>query len=380
MSQSGDVWYVRFPDGHIVRAASTAILRKQLDKGRIPTSSTVRRSPEDEWVTLEWTEEFADLVKKRVAAENGAKSPPRRKKRRAVQTGKPITAGGRLDPKRLQLLGMRGVLREMLGALDATVMPKKLTAAFVAACGLGAVAGLSRLPWPDLGMFQVAILWVLGACALVVLALLSGVLTRMTYIELAQLRPARVREGMRGLGRRAFRLLLTWTLAMGGVVALLGLLRWATAWLAIGDLPLPVLLRDIVANLLMIASVVLEFVLGPLFGLALLLGPILAVEECSVVRAFSLWRSLLRQHCRRVMAYEVAAFAIAAGLTLPFALPLLLGAGFATDYGFTAPIARAALWGFLAALPAAYLIVANVFIYLNVRYETIDAEQLAAGS
>ena len=77
MSQSSDGWYVRFPDGRIKLAATTAILRKQLHLGRIPLASSVRRAPDEEWVTLDWADEFADLVKKPAA--NGAKQPAPRK-------------------------------------------------------------------------------------------------------------------------------------------------------------------------------------------------------------------------------------------------------------------------------------------------------------
>lgn len=94
-------------------------------------------------------------------------------------------------------------------------------------------------------------------------------------------------------------------------------------------------------------------------------------------RALRTWRGLLRQHFRSVLAYEVIATAVAAAIALPFALPLLLGGSFGLEAA-AASVTRAALWGFLLALPAAYLIVANVFIYLNVRYET--GSQGAAGS
>src|SRR5260370_8737073 len=99
VSQSGDAWFVRFPDGRVIRAAGTNILRKQLHSGRIPSASTVRRSPDDEWVTLEWTEEFADLVKKKPRA-NGASQPAARKlKRSVVRTRAPISARARLHPR-----------------------------------------------------------------------------------------------------------------------------------------------------------------------------------------------------------------------------------------------------------------------------------------
>jgi len=377
LGPSGDVWYVRFPDGRVLRAANTGALRKQLHSGRIPSTSTVRRSPDQEWVTLEWTEELADLVKK-PAAGNGAGKPAARKRRRVVQTGKPISASGRLDPRRLNLVGSRGILREMLAALDGTLLPKKLAAAGYAGLAFGALAALSRVPWPDLGAFQAVIPWVLGIVALFVFAFLSGVLTRMTFIELSELRPAQKREGVQGAAGRTVRLLGALAFGVGGVVVFLALLRWATAWLvAPVDWPWP-LARAVTAEVLTVLNLVLEFVLGPLCGLALLLAPILVVEECSVFQALRTWRGLLRQHFRSVLAYEVIAAAVAAAITLPFALPLLLGGSFVPEAA-AASVTRAALWGFLLALPAAYLIVANVFIYLNVRYETVS-EQAAAVS
>ena len=60
MSQA-DFWYIRFPDGRVLRAASTVVLRQELNAGHIPLGSTVRRSPSEEWVSLAWTQEFADF-------------------------------------------------------------------------------------------------------------------------------------------------------------------------------------------------------------------------------------------------------------------------------------------------------------------------------
>src|SRR5262249_51402978 len=62
MSQPSDVWYVRLPDGRVLRASSTEALRNHLSAGRIPFESWVRRSREEEWVTLAWSQEFSDLV------------------------------------------------------------------------------------------------------------------------------------------------------------------------------------------------------------------------------------------------------------------------------------------------------------------------------
>jgi hypothetical protein len=383
MTQPGDPWYIRFPDGRVIRAANTTVLRRHLDLGRIPYSSTVRRSEEEEWVKLEWMEEFADIIKK-PAPVNGVKkapSPKKKKKRRPVAAGAPSSAGARLDPKRFKLVGTRGIFREMLGALDSTLVPQKLTAMVYTALALGILAALFLLPRPDLGLFQVLPAWLLASAALLVTAALSGVLTRMTFLELSELRPARLREGLEGLTRRTVRLLLALAVGLGVLVLLLGGLRSATAWLlAPYDMPLP-LVRETTANSLTVVSLVLEFALWPLFGLSFLLAPILIVEDCSIFQAVRKWINLIRQHFRSVLAYEAVAVLVAAAIALPFALPLILGAGLPLDDRLllAASVTRAALWGCLLALPASYLIVANVFIYLNVRYET-GSERISMGS
>ena len=53
MSKASDAWYVRLPDGRVVRASSTGALRKHIGSGRIAPDSHVRRSPEQEWLSLE---------------------------------------------------------------------------------------------------------------------------------------------------------------------------------------------------------------------------------------------------------------------------------------------------------------------------------------
>src|SRR5947207_2748939 len=58
-----DAWYIRIPDGRVLRAATTKAVRVHVGSGLIPPDSRVRRHPDDEWAALEWTQEFADLVK-----------------------------------------------------------------------------------------------------------------------------------------------------------------------------------------------------------------------------------------------------------------------------------------------------------------------------
>ena len=76
MSEAADFWYIRLPDGQVLRAASTAIVRQHLEAGRIPAGSMVRRTSDGEWVTLGWTREFADLAAK--VAANGPAAAGRR--------------------------------------------------------------------------------------------------------------------------------------------------------------------------------------------------------------------------------------------------------------------------------------------------------------
>src|SRR5262245_56553459 len=113
MSQASDAWYVRLPDGRVIRARSSEAVRHHLGTGRIPLDSRVRRTPEDEWATLEWTQEFADVYTELL---HGA----------APTEGAPRAAGGlprraslasRLDPLQLETVGIRGAVEELLAAL-----------------------------------------------------------------------------------------------------------------------------------------------------------------------------------------------------------------------------------------------------------------------
>ncbi len=95
MSEVSDAWFVRFPDGRVVRAANTTVVRQQLTSGKIPRTSSVRRSPDEAWTALEWTREFADLLDHLPAPRThhrtedadegmdlGAETRPRRRRRR----------------------------------------------------------------------------------------------------------------------------------------------------------------------------------------------------------------------------------------------------------------------------------------------------------
>jgi len=106
--------------------------------------------------------------------------------------------------------------------------------------------------------------------------------------------------------------------------------------------------------------------------LALLLGPTVVIEEGSLSQSLGSWGGLLRRHLVRVVFYETLAAAVAFVLSVPFVVPVVLAAGPALGDNVVAQAtgyAVAVLLGLAVAPALAYLTVANVFIYLNLRYE-----------
>jgi hypothetical protein len=121
-----------------------------------------------------------------------------------------------------------------------------------------------------------------------------------------------------------------------------------------------------------IAALILEMIIWPVAGFSLLLAPVVVIEERHVFSAIRHWWRLLRQHVGRLFLYQSAAFLVGIA-TLAFAVPLALAVwgrldrwtGIDTPLGATVCI----LAGLTAAPLLAYLAVAHVFIYLNLRYE-----------
>jgi hypothetical protein len=368
MSEAADFWYIRLPDGQVLHAATTAIVRQHLEAGRIPAGSTVRRTTDGEWVALAWTREFADLAAK-VAANgpSGAAAAARaRRKRRA----RPSTVASRLDPQQLQTVGVRGLMQELVAALDSTLVRKKLAAAAVAGLLLGFLLALYRLPALRAAPRSAGFDWYLAAAALLIVAATTGLLSRLTYVELARLRSARWREGLAGLDFLTVRLALTQGLVVGGTLGLIALLRWLPTWLLAGAAPDTEATREAWAGVAVVVGLVLEVCLWPVCVFVLLLGPILVVEGASVLGALRQWARLVRQHPGRVLLYEALAMGQGLIATLPFAFPLLAIYGLPLDERLLGPalFTRHVLTGCALAPLLAYLIVANVFIYLNLRY------------
>jgi hypothetical protein len=374
MKQPSDTWYVRFPDGRVVRAPNTMVVRQHLDSGHIPWNSRVRRSDEEEWTALDWTQEFADLIPP-ASNPNNANASHRREPV-VFSTGQPLNLAARLDPARLHVIGIRGLVDELLAALENTLSRPKLTVAGlmgVLGGAVVAVAGSLNALSPPAWSWA---LW--GAAAL--LMLLVGVvgivwLTQMTYIELCQLRPVRWAEARVGQGRFSTRLLIALLITAGIAGLGIALLRWGAHQAATIPRVEPEQWTGAPAIGLALASaltLVGEMLLWPVIGFALLLGPVVVIEECSLLTALQQWWRLVRRHLGRLFLYEGAAALI--GLApLSFAVPLALAAwvrwdswkGFDTAFGFSLSV----LAGLVLAPLIAYLVVVQVFIYINLRYE-----------
>jgi hypothetical protein len=385
MRDPNDVWLVRMPDGRVVRAKSTASVRRHVDTGLIPVESWVRRSPEEDWVTLEWAVEFTDLVAKKqkeAAEQNNGREP---------LAASPVRGTDPRSGNDLRTVGVRGLVEELMTALDSTMSRRKL---LVAAAGglLGSGVVLARhllepafvditaalLSWlavavePSFVDITAALLsWLAVAAALFLIGgVCTALLTQMTFIELSRLRPARWPESTARLGLFSSRLILTHLLVGGSVLlAIFGtyaLGEWTLAQDVEG--PGPTLLAA-AANVL---RLILEVLLWPTLGLTLLLSPIVIVEECSAFRAIAQWWALLRRHLSRGFFYEAIAAALGTIMTLPFLFPILLAGWFSPrNAGFPEVTwATLCLLTGLALTPLiAYVAVANVFIYLNLRYE-----------
>jgi hypothetical protein len=381
LSQTNDDWYVRLPDGKVLHAPTTGTVRKNIKRGRIPTGSTVRRSEEDEWVTLAWTSEFADIVKRADATPVPLNKVARR--RRTSVSGSNGKAGGtstRLDPREMHTVGIRAFFPELLAALENTVVRRKLMPIALSALLLGALFALSQYAVSDVGAARLWFNGVLAALAGLVLAASSAHLTRTTFVELSQLRPARPTEVQPGWLRRTLRLFIAQLLTAGVGIGLVFLLRALPHWLLPSQETPNADQWLAAASLAAATAAVGSVILWPVILLTLLLAPVFVVEESLVITGLKNWYKLLRQHLGSVIVYELLATTIGLALALVVALPLLvLVPSYDDRISFAGGMVRSVLLGLPAAFLFAYLTVANVFIYLNLRYET-PGVQSAVGS
>lgn len=370
MSQASNRWYIRLPEGRVVRASDTEAVRHHIRSGRIPLDSRVRQSSEEEWTTLEWTSEFADLYKRMMAGTDSASVD------RDAGAGRvrPATIASRLDPHQLQTVGIRGAVEELLAALDSTMVRVKLRVAGVTGLFLGlAVAVMylivndpqSELLWWGWPAFGLVIVFLTAVC--------QALLLQITYAEVSHLRPARWKDGQIGLIGHVFHIMLANGVVFGLVCTALVLLRqwpehfpdWYRARYNLDHLAT---FRDVVG----VTAFLGELLLWPILSLGLLLGPLVVVENGSAFSALWQWLRLLGRHLGEVFLYQSVALSMGVMVTLPLVLTLALaswGAGSGETEDKTLRGVFTVLGGVALTPLIAYLMVANLFVYLHVRYE-----------
>lgn len=354
MATTAQAWYVRLPDGRTVRARSVDTLRRSLRNGRVPPGSLARRSRAEQWQPLARFAELADVLPTR--------RPP---------AGNPAPAADALPSA-----NGRGVVQTLRTALDRSFSRRKLATAAatagLAAAGLFALEQLTVVPLDAWGWAAYASL---ALFVLTCSALGTVLLTRMTFFELDQHRPAHSDALRAGLARQTLRVLVGQGAVAALLIGLTVLLRDAGPWLVAHDLGDLNAAREGLIGVAGALRLLLEALAWPLALLAvLLLGPLLVIEECPLGQGLGEWLGLLCRHPGRAYLHEALALVLAVAV----AFPLLAAFGIAA-WSAGEPLSRTehgtlSILAGLALAPAlAYLSAANVFIYLNLRYEYIDA-------
>jgi hypothetical protein len=134
-------------------------------------------------------------------------------------------------------------------------------------------------------------------------------------------------------------------------------------------------LRQSIPGAVLAAAMAFEVCVWAVLCTAAMLAPLLVVERCSVAGAIVQWVGMLWRHLGRVFLFEALAIGIAIVVTLPFAA---LWAPLVGMYVYLPEELKLAwvcalnlLAGVVAGVFLAYVIVANLFIYLHLRY-TLD--------
>lgn len=373
--KAADIWYVRLPDGKVVRARNTKALRYHIRHGRVPVEARVRRTSADEWTSLDWASEFADLIPK--AKANG----PGSARHRAAAAAKPAKVRQRPNLPAVQTLGVRPFVGELLSALDRSLTRFKLTAAAATGIfiGVAVIMAAWALAWGN-DPWGIAVAASIGFGAMVAFNLASALITQATFVEFSRLRPARSDEISAGLFSRTCRLAAAQIVVAGVLGAAIYYARLLPGWLTAGA-DEGQILSEWQAAPVLVLQLLFETVCWPLLALTFLLGPILVIEECSVLRGLANWCGLLRRHLGRLLTYEALTLAVGILVAVPLVLPVLLTAwaadGAATSQSFT--LVRESTLGILGGVALApflaYMVVANTFIYLKLKYEFLLSPQ-----
>lgn len=364
--QDKDIWYVRLPDGRVIRSRSTVSLRYHVRKGRIPLTSRVRRSDAEDWRSLQEVQELAESAAVATARSHKGNGPAnvdgRMRSRTAFQESR--------------LLGVRGLVGELLDALDSSLNRVKMGVA----CLLGMLAGIGLITWNLLAAtFDDATSWTVAASIWAILLLLAvslgiSFITQYTALELSKMRQPRGSELWPRVLGDALRLATALLIVVGCGVTLVWLLRSLPEWMLDAQRHDGGAWWGYAASAMLIVRLILEVIFWPVIALApLLLGPILIVEQGSFLAGIRDWWRLLRQHLGRIFLYEALATTLAAVFTVPLLIPIAVASwpldAMPSQQQQVIENTVMVLGGIALTPLIAYLLVANVFIYLNLRYE-----------
>ena len=150
----------------------------------------------------------------------------------------------------------------------------------------------------------------------------TALLTRMTFVEVSRLRPARWREAFKGLFGLSFRLAFAELVIAGNTLLILELLRVLPRYFVNSE-PVAGIEPALTATVAAIIAMVAEVLQWPVFALSFLLAPILTVESCSIGTALLQWLRLVRRQFGRAFVYEAIALGIGLVITLPLYFPLM---------------------------------------------------------
>src|ERR1043166_6628652 len=260
MASSVDLWYIRLPDGRVLRARGTEMLRRILKTGRIPWDCRVRRDPDAPWQTLVRTPEFADLVPADSVAEEGPERPASQTYHRPASTPE------------LRTLGMRGLVDELFNVFDSSLQHDKLTAAAIIGLAMGVTFVLGDGAAQILTELNQSAYWVYLAYVLTAIVLLfllnlcTSVLGQMTALELSRFRPAHFSEVRTGMFGYAFRLTAATTLVSGVIFGLGAVLRMVPTWLHGPDMGPPSVAMETFLTVVNAPRLLLEVICGPIIS------------------------------------------------------------------------------------------------------------------
>lgn len=378
MKQVRDAWYIRFPNGQEIKAKSTAAVIYHIQQGTIPKNSWARRSREEEWMKLEWHAEFTEAV-------TGIK-PPRETAEDSGRDGEgrsalrpPTGVAERMDPMQLRSVGVRGLLDDLLGAVDCAFRRDKLIIALIGAGLIGLVIGGVPYLAVKLGdmlgipetVDSMSGLVDLAATisAAIVFAITNALLTKMTYLELSTSRVVGLSEAARGIVASVAKMLIVYIVLVGGAFYLMSLLHRLPGWLTVPptqimEAPLG---SRVLAATVSIVGLLCEVVLWVVIVLTWLLPPILVGEEYSLVGGIREWLGLIASHFNRIALAEVMTLGVGLLLAAPVFLPIQRALTHFSLY-LPQPIETMAI-ALSATAFLAVVAVGNVFIFLDAKYE-----------